>query len=159
MFDTGGGGGDFYPEIEWPQIQALNNAIWMESPTQPYFSWNAAIPQFTTFGKNVINSNWGTQDWSGGNGTGWVSITSPYAISPYIFQGGATNIADTSGISNLIGVSAEPFDVTTFAPNPVLVNAGAGLPAAAARLPVRFQFGPGAIQMVRAQPLTVGAME
>jgi hypothetical protein len=159
MFDTGGGGGDFYPEVEWPQIQALNNAIWMDSPTRPYFAWNASIPQFTSFGINVINSNWGTGNMSGGNGTGWVSTASPYAISPYVFQGGATNIADTSGISNLIGVSAEPFDITTFAPNPALANAGTGLPAGAARLPVRFQYGPSATQTARTQPRTVGAME
>lgn len=87
LFDTSGGGGNFFPEIEWPQIQAHNNAIWMDSPTQPYFFWNKAIPQFTTFGINVINTNWGTKDMSGGNGTGWVSTVSPYYISPYTFQG------------------------------------------------------------------------
>jgi len=159
MFDTSGGGGNFFPEIEWPQIQAHNNAIWMDSPTQPYFFWNKTIPQFTTFGVNVINSNWGTRDMSGGNGTGWVSTVSPYAISPYGFQGGATNSADTIGISNLIGVSTDAFDVTTFAPNPALVNAGANFPASGPKLPVRFQYGPSAVQTVRNQPLTVGAME
>jgi uncharacterized membrane protein len=159
LFDTSGGGGNSFPEIEWPQIQAHNNAIWMDSPTQPYFFWNKAIPQFTTFGVNVINSNWGTKDMSGGNGTGWVSTVSPYAISPYTFQGGASNSADTIGISNLIGVSTDSFDVTTFAPNPALINAGAKLPASAPKLPVRFQYGPSAVQTVRNQPLTVGAME
>jgi hypothetical protein len=159
MFDTGGGGGDFFPEIEWPQIQALNNAIWMDSPKAPYFSWNNAIPQFTTFGRNVINSDWGTGDMSGGFGTGWVSTASPYAVSPYVFQGGASNSADTSGISNLIGVSADPFNVTTFVPNSALINAGSALPASGPRLPVRFQYGPTAIQTIREQPLTIGAIE
>jgi hypothetical protein len=59
----------------------------------------------------------------------------------------------------LIGVSADPFDVTTFAPNPALINAGASLPALGPKLPVRFQYGPSAVQTVRNQPLTVGAME
>ena len=77
---TSGGGGNDFPEIEWPQIQADNNAIWMDSPTQPYFYWNNETNQFTTFGKNVINSNWGTGVMSGGDGTGWASWTSVYAF-------------------------------------------------------------------------------
>jgi len=39
------------------------------------------------------------------------------------------------------------------------VNAGASLPASAAKLPVRFQYGPSAIMAVREQPLMAGAME
>ena len=153
LFDTSGGGGNNFPEIEWPQIQAHNNAIWLDSPTKPYFYWNNQTNQFTTFGSNVINSNWGSGAMTGGDGTGWASGTSTYA-----FQG-ASNAADTAGVSNLIGVSSDPFDVTTFAPNPALVNAGASLPASGPKLPVRFQYGPSAIQTVRIQPLTVGAME
>jgi uncharacterized membrane protein len=153
LFDTSGGGGNGFAEIEWPQIQALNNAVWMDSPTSPYFNWNALTTQFTTFGKNAVNSNWGTGAMAGGDGTGWTTNTSPYA-----FQG-AANSADTVGISNLFGVSAEPFDVTTFAPSPVLIDAGANMPSSAPKLPVRFAYGPAAIQTVRSQPLTVGAME
>ena len=153
LFDTSGGGGDDFLEIEWPQVQVHNNAIWMDSPTQPYFYWNNETNQFTTFGKNVINSNWGTGVMTGGDGTGWASKTSAYA-----FQG-ADNGSDTTGVSNLIGDSTDPFDVTTFVPNPALVNAGASLPASGPKLPVRFQYGPSAIQTVRNQPLTVGAME
>jgi hypothetical protein len=59
----------------------------------------------------------------------------------------------------LIGVSTAPFNLTTFAPVPALVNAGASLPPDAPKLPVRFQYGPSAIQTVRKQALTVGAME
>ena len=153
LFDTSGGGGDDDPAIEWPQIQVLNNAIWTDSPTKPYFYWNLETNEFTTFGNNVINSNWGTGAMAGGDGTGWASKTSSFA-----FQG-ATNSADTWGVSNLIGVTADPFDVTTFEPNPSLVDAGASLPANGPKLPVRFQYGPSAIQTVRNQPLTVGAME
>jgi uncharacterized membrane protein len=158
LFDTGGGGGDFYPEIEWPQIQALNNAIWLDSPTQPYFAWNNAIPEFTYFGKTVINSNWGTGNMAGGLGTGWVSESSPYPTSPYSFQG-ASNSSTTSGVANIVGTSKEPFNVTTFAPNSVLVNAGSSLPASVSKFPVRFEFGPSAAPTPRTQPLTVGAME
>ncbi len=153
MFDTSGGGGNDYPEIEWPQIQAHNNAIWMDAPTKPYFYWENRSTEFTTFGKNVINSNWGTNNMAGGDGTGWTT-----GLPTNAFQG-ASNSADTTGINNLIGVAADPFDVSTFAPNPVLVNAGASLPAAGPKLPVRFQYGPSAVQTVRVQPLTVGAME
>jgi hypothetical protein len=104
-------------------------------------------------GRNVVNSNWGTGNLAGGDGTGWTLSTNPYA-----FQG-ASNAADNAGISSLVGVSAAPFDLTTFAPNPVLVNAGTPLPASGPQLPVRFQFGPSATPQVRAQPLTIGAME
>jgi len=59
----------------------------------------------------------------------------------------------------LIGVSADPFNVTTFVPNSALINAGSALPASGPRLPVRFQYGPTAIQTIREQPLTIGAIE
>ena len=153
LFDTSGGGGDDFPEIEWPQIQAHNNAVWLDAPTQPIFFWNREQNQFTTFGKNVINSNWGSGDMSGGDRTGWASAASIRA-----FQG-AGNSADTAGVSNLIGVSTEPFNVTTFVPNAALTDAGSPLPAAAPKLPVRFQYGPSAVQVVRDHPLTVGAMD
>ena len=153
IFDTSGGGGNAFPEIEWPQIQTLNNAIWMDAPTEPYFYWNNQSNQFTTFGKNVINSNWGTNNMSGGDGTGWAGGASPYA-----FQG-VSNSGDNTGVSNLIGVSAVPFNESTFAPNAALVNAGTAMPTSAPKLPVRFQYGPSAVQVLREQPLTVGAME
>jgi hypothetical protein len=153
LFDTSAGGGNFCPEIEWPQIQIDNNAIWMDSPKKPYFFWANLTNQFTTFGKNVVNSNWGTGNMDGGDGTGWATGTSKYA-----FQG-AINSADITGVSNLIGVSSAPFNLSTFAPASSLVNAGASLPDWGPKLPVRFQFGPSAIPTVRKQPLTVGAME
>jgi hypothetical protein len=153
MFDTSGGGGDDFPEIEWPQIQAMNNAIWMDAPTDPYFFWNREVIEFTTFGKNVINTNWGTNKMAGGDGTGWAT-----AISPYAYQG-AGNSVGNSGVSNVSGVAGAPFNETTFVPNPALVNAGTEMPASAPKLPVRFQYGPSAVQTVRQQPLTMGAME
>ena len=153
MFDTSDGGGNSYPEIEWPQIEAFNNAIWLNSPTKPFFYWNAWTDQFTTFGRNVINSNWGKGDMSGGEGTGWMAKASKYS-----FQG-ASNSADNAGVSNLIGVSVAPFDLMTFAPMPSLVNAGTNIPVPGPKLPVRFQYGPAAIPKVRKQPLTIGAME
>jgi hypothetical protein len=153
IFDTSGGGGSDYQGIEWPQIQVHNNAIWMDSPSKPVFFWNNRTTQFTTFGKNVVNSNWGTGNMSGGDGTGWAPGASEYA-----FQG-ASNAADTTGISNLIAVKAAPFNLTTFAPTSALVGAGAGLPATGPKLPVRFQYGPSAIPAIRKQPLTIGAME
>ena len=154
LFDTGAGGGlEDTPQIEWPQIQVHNNAIWMDTGTKPIFYWNTRTSQFTVFGKNVINSNWGTGELAGGEHTGWTLRPSRYA-----FQG-ASNRADTAGVSNLIGVSTAPFNLTTFAPVPALVNAGASLPPDAPKLPVRFQYGPSAIQTVRKQALTVGAME
>jgi hypothetical protein len=153
LFDTAGSGGDDLPAVEWPQIQVLNNAIWMDSPSKPYFYWNHETNEFTSFGKNVINTNWGSGNLAGGDGTGWATKTSTFT-----FQG-AGNGVDSSGVANLIGVLAEPFNVATFAPNPALVNAGANMPASGPKLPVRFQYGPTAIPELREQPLTVGAMD
>ncbi|HEU5350185.1 MAG TPA: hypothetical protein VFU55_01205, partial [Terracidiphilus sp.] len=153
MFDTSGGGGNSFAEIEWPRIMAYNNAIWMGSPTRPFFFWNRESTQFTTFGRNVINANWGTGNLAGGDGTGWVKGTARSA-----FQG-ASNAADNTGLTHLHGVSAPPFDLKTFAPNPVLVNAGAAMPANAPDMPVRFEFGPSATPQLRTQPLTIGAMD
>ena len=139
----------------------LNTVIWLDS--QSNFYWNTEVNQFTIFaGANVINSNWGTGNMAGGDGTGWasscISQCSQGMISPYAFQG-ASNSADTVGISNLIGVSTPPFDLTTFAPTASLVNAGTAPPATWPKLPVRFEFGPSAIPIDRNQPLTIGAME
>jgi len=153
LFDTSSGGGNDSPTVEWPQVEVQNNAIWMASPTKPIFFWNNRASQFTAFGKNAINGSWGTGKMAGGDGTGWTGGASEYA-----FQG-ASIAADTTGIENLIKVSAAPFDLTTFIPGPALANAGTPLPAGAPRLPVRFQYGPSAIQRVRKQPLTLGAME
>ncbi|HTX76037.1 MAG TPA: hypothetical protein VMD29_07530, partial [Terracidiphilus sp.] len=152
-FDTAGAGGDDGPMVEWPQIQLINNVYWMDSPSAPYFSWNRETNQFTIFSRNVINSNWGSGNLAGGFGTGWSPTTSSYA-----FQG-ASNAADNTGVSNLVETSTDPFDVTTFVPNPILVNAGVTMPSGAPALPVRFQYGPSAIQTPRTSPLTIGAME
>jgi len=163
LFDTAGAGGGNCPAVEWPQIQVLNNALWMNSPSKPYFYWNHEPNQFTTFaGANAVNSNWGIGNMTGGDGTGWASANSSYgsqgSTSPYAFQG-ASNLADTVGVSNLIGVSTPPFDLTTFLPNSSLINAGTNPPNYWPKLPVRFQFGPAAVPVARTQPLTIGAME
>jgi hypothetical protein len=153
MFDTSGGGGNAFPEIEWPQIQAYNNAIWMDSPTKPVFFWNRRFTQFTTFGKNVLNANWGSGKMSGGDNTGWAAPD-----TRDVFQG-AGNSAETTGVSNLIKVSSAPFNLSTFVPNAVLIDAGSAMPEGAPKLPVRFQFGPSAIPVARKHAHTIGAME
>jgi len=153
LFDTSGGGGNSFREIEWPQLQVANNVIWMDSPIKPFFSWNAVTTQFTVFGKNAINSRWGTGNMAGGDKTGWGSVVPKFA-----FQG-AGNQVDETGFSNLIEVSTPPFNLSTFEPTAALINKGEALPAYWPKLPVRFQYGPSAIQTVRKQPLTMGAME
>ena len=153
LFDTSGGGGNSHREIEWPQLQVLNNAIWMDSPIKPFFSWNAVTTQFTVFGKNVINSHWGTGSMAGGDKTGWASVVPEYA-----FQG-AGNKANTTGITKLIEVSTAPFNLPTFAPTADLINRGTLLPDYWPKLPVRFEYGPSAVQRLRKQPLTIGAIE
>jgi len=153
MFDTSGGGGNSFPEIEWPQIQVDNNAIWMDSPSKPVFFWNNRLTQFTIFGKNAINADWGSGKMAGGDGTGWAGED-----TRDIFQG-AGNMADTTGVSNLMRVFSAPFNRTTYVPAPALMDAGSAMPVGAPKLPVRFQFGPSATPVVRKHPRTIGAMD
>ena len=63
LFDTSAGGANGNcPAVEWPQIQVLNNAFWMDNPAKPYFYWITEPNQFTIFGANVVNANWGTNN-------------------------------------------------------------------------------------------------
>jgi hypothetical protein len=153
LFDTSGGGGNDFPEIEWPQIQIINDALWMDDPTKPIFNWDKEQNQFSVFATNAVNATYGTGSFLGGDGTGWASGTSSYA-----FQG-ASNSAGVTGVANLILVPSAPFNPTTFAPYSALLSTGADLPSGAAKMPVRFQFGPSATVAPRSQPLTIGAME
>ena len=153
LFDTSGGGGNSFNEVEWPQIQVLNNAIWADSPVKPFFYWNTVTTQFTVFGKNAINAHWGTGNLAGGEKTGWGLVVPQFA-----FQG-AGNKNITSGVSNLLEVSSAPFNLTTFVPTSALINKGSALPDYWPRLPVRFEYGPSAIEKVRTQPRTLGAIE
>ena len=153
LFDSSDGGGNDFPTLEWPQIQADNNAIWVDSPTKPFFYWNTITSQFLSLGKNVIHSKWGTGLMHGGEGTGWAD-----RVSKTQYQG-AGNKSGTAGLSNVIEVSTEPFDITTYKSTSTLVHAGASLPIPGINLPVRFQSGPTAIQIPRKQPLLLGAMD
>lgn len=153
LFDTSSGGGNDVALTEWPQIQVHNNAIWMDNPTKPYFFWNNRATQFTTFGKNVINTNWGTNNMAGGDGSGW----SPWA-SQYAYMDGANLAAHTSGAGNLTGVDSVPFDTETFVAGQDM-PAGLTLPVPIQNMPVRFQYGPQVSITARSGALAIGAMD
>lgn len=154
MFDTSSGGGNLFPMVEWAKIHAVNNAIWIQNVTAPYFTWNNVQSQFTKFGVNVINSNWGTGNLTSG------AETSGFAVSAHteVYQG-ASNVLGTEGLSNLIGVTTTPFDLVTFAPNSNAIGKGQVLPPNMVEMPARFSFGPNQLMTLRVAPTTLGALE
>ena len=88
LFDTSAGGGNFSSHVEWQTVQAYNNIIWMDNPAKPIFQWN----NFNTFigvaGKNLLTAKWGTNDTTGGPGTGWNNDPNPLgyqgAVEPWL---------------------------------------------------------------------------
>ncbi len=40
LFDTSGGNGTYFPQVEFPTVQAYNNIVWMDNAATPVFQWN-----------------------------------------------------------------------------------------------------------------------
>jgi hypothetical protein len=140
LFDTGAGGGNFFAHVEWQTIQVFNNTIWMADPTRPIFQWNNYPTFIGVAGKNLINTNWGTNDQTAGAGSGSGWNTDPNTLA---YQG-ATNIGShLTGFNstNLVTVSSIPFDANTYILNSAQPGSTA-VPSAVCEMPVRFSFLP-----------------
>ena len=88
-------------------MQAFNNIIWMDDPTRPVFQWNNSNAFIGVGGHNLLNSNWGTNDLTGGPGTGWNNDPQSTAYQ------GAENLAQhitEFGGGNMLTTGAMPFD-------------------------------------------------
>ena len=138
LFDTTGGGGNFYPQVEYGTVQIFNNVIFMEDGTRPFFQWNNYAPFIGVAGKNLIGVNWGSNDETGGPGTGWNSYSATTG-----YQNAANLASHLTGFNNtnLIPITAKPFDSTTW----ILNSNSAGsaeIPTAMCEMPVRFAFLP-----------------
>jgi hypothetical protein len=139
LFDTTAGGGyALAPQVEWQTIQPYNNIIWMDDPGRPGFQWNNYTAFIGISGKNLMPVNWGTNDQTGGAGTGWSANPDPSAYQ------NATDLAShLTGFtsSNLVTTSAIPFDPNTWILKSDNASATA-VPTAICEMPARFAYLP-----------------
>jgi hypothetical protein len=138
LFDTSSGGGNFSSHVEWQTVQAYNNIIWMEDPTKPIFQWNNFNAFIGVAGKNLLTANWGTNDTTGGAGTGWNNDSNPQG-----YQGASNLGSHLTGFTstNLMTASSMPFDVNTWILNSNTPGSMA-LPSAVCQMPTRFAYLP-----------------
>lgn len=138
LFDTTAGGGSTAPQVEWQDIQIYNNIIWMDDPTKPVFQWNNYSGFIGGAGTNLVPKNWGSNDMTGGPGTGWTSTPQEEA-----FQFSERLASHVSGFdeTNLLTVAARPFDSVTWAAT-MPVAGTARVPEPIRQMPDRFAFMP-----------------
>lgn len=138
LFDTSSGGGNFSSHVEWQTVQAYNNIIWMDDPTKPVFQWNNFNAFIGVAGKNLLTANWGTNDTTGGPGTGWNNDPNPLG-----YQGASNLGSHLTGFTgtNLMTATSMPFDVNTWILNSNTPGSMA-LPSAVCQMPTRFAYLP-----------------
>jgi hypothetical protein len=138
LFDTTAGKGTFLPQTEFPTVQTYNNVVWMDDATSPAFQWNNYSAFIGIAGKNLLPTNWGTNNTTGGTGSGWNILASTDA-----YQGSTNLAAHVTGFtsSNLITVSAMPFDPTSWVLNSDVAGS-ALVPIGVCEMPARFAYLP-----------------
>ena len=140
LFDTTAGGGTYYPQTEFQNVQIYNNVIWMDDPSQPIFQWNNYDSFIGTAGLNLLPTNWGTNNQAGGSGTGWRNTGSGLG---YEYQGASNLASHLYGFTsaNLLTTASMPFNVTSYIPL-TTTPLSAPLPSQIQNMPVRFAFSP-----------------
>lgn len=155
LFDTtAGSGGTIIPQVEYQTVQAFDNVIAMDDPARPYFFWNNDSAFIGVSGKNLLTTNWGTNDMTGGVGTGWdaseVTYQSAQQLSLHVTGFNSTNLQTTSAI---------PFDKLSL----ILTSSASGtatLPSAICQMPTRFAYLPSISYAVpRTASLNMGATD
>jgi hypothetical protein len=138
LFDTSAGKGTFLPQTEFPTVQSFNNIVWMDTTTRPAFQWNNYSAFIGVSGRNLLPTAWGTNDTTGGTGSGWniANTTNAYQNSTNL---AAHIIGFTS--TNLIATSTIPFDPTSWVLS-ADVAGGATVPSAVCQMPARFAYLP-----------------
>ena len=139
LFDTSGGGGNFYSQVEWNTVQAFNNIIWMDNPQLPIFHWNDHIGFIGVAGKNLLPTNWGNNDQTGTSNSGWDT-----SHGTAVAYQNATNLAShLTGFNsnNLMTTSTIPFNTTSWALNSDVAGSTV-VPQAICQMPARFSFLP-----------------
>jgi hypothetical protein len=138
LFDTQGANGQSVAQAEYPTVQVYNNVLWSASTPLPEFSWNNYSAFIGVAGANLLPANWGTNDQTGGIGTGWniSGASTAYQNATKL----STHLTGfTSG--NLSTASSMPFDATTWILNSETPGSTA-VPPAVCEMPVRFSYLP-----------------
>ncbi len=154
MFDTSAGGGSYIPQVEFPTVVSFNNIVWMANPTQPAFQWNNYNAFIGVFGSNVLSAGWGSNNLTGGAGTGWNTTLNAAA-----YQNAGNLSQQVSGNSTIQTVSTIPFNSLSW----TLLSDIAGTqvtPSAVCQMPTRFSYMPSlGYAVTRIQNADIGAAD
>jgi hypothetical protein len=138
LFDTSGGNGTYYPQTEFPTVQAYNNIIWMDNSAKPAFQWNNYSAFIGIGGGNLLPSNWGSNQMTGGAGSGWDATPNAAAYQNSLPLNLHVTGFDGSGI---LTSGSMPFDQNSW----LLGSQTAGttaVPSAVCEMPTRFAYLP-----------------
>lgn len=136
LFDTSAGAGTYLPQVEYGNVQAFDNILWMDAASRPGFSWNDNSAFIGTSGLNLLPTGWGTNNQSGGAGSGWDASEVAYQNAQKL----ALHLTGFTG-ADLLTTSTQTFDPTAFLLR-VAEPAGDTLPSAICAMPTRFAYLP-----------------
>jgi hypothetical protein len=138
LFDTTGGNGTYFPQVEFPTVQAYNNIIWMNDPTWPAFQWNNYSAFIGIGGGNLLPSNWGTDLMTGGTGSGWNTSSTTDA-----YQGSLPLDLHLTGFdkSAITTTGSIPFEQNSWTLGKQF-TATQSVPSAVCEMPARFAYLP-----------------
>jgi hypothetical protein len=156
LFDTTAGNGQYLPQTEYQTVQLFNNVIWMDNPSKPAFQFNNYDAFIGVAGKNLLPANWGSNNFAGGLGSGWIASANSAA-----YQNAENLSLHLTGFTNqnLITSASIPFDGITWT-----LNSGfpgqPNVPTAVCQMPVRFAYLPSLGYVVpRVDALNAGATD
>ena len=138
LFDTSAGNGTYFPQTEFPTVQAYNNIIWMDNSANPAFQWNDDSAFIGIGGGNLLPSNWGSNQMTGGAGSGWDATPNAAAYQNSLPLNSHVTGFDGSGI---LTSGSIPFDQNSW----LLGSQTAGttaVPSAVCEMPTRFAYLP-----------------
>jgi Bacterial Ig-like domain (group 3)/Bacterial Ig-like domain (group 2) len=138
MFDTGASNGQFLPQTEFQTVQMYNDVVWMDSSSSPAFQFNNYDAFIAAAGKNLLTTNWGSNNMAGGSGTGWVASANSDA-----YQNAQSLSLHVTGFTseNLLTANSIPFDANTWTLNSAVAGQQS-VPTAVCQMPVRFAYLP-----------------
>jgi hypothetical protein len=110
----------------------------MDSSSSPAFQFNNYDAFIAAAGKNLLTTNWGSNNMAGGSGTGWVASANSDA-----YQNAQSLSLHVTGFTseNLLTANSIPFDANTWTLNSAVAGQQS-VPTAVCQMPVRFAYLP-----------------
>jgi hypothetical protein len=138
LFDTTGGNGTYFPQTEFPTVQAYNNIIWMNNPSKTIFQWNDYSAFIGIGGGNLLPPKWGSDLMTGGPGSGWNTSSTTDAYQDSLPLDSHVTGFDKNSITT---IGSTPFDPNswTLGSN---ITATQTVPSAVCEMPTRFTYLP-----------------